>query len=235
MSPKGGEVAEQAVFVVPDIPIKDLLSSIPPHCFKRSALKSSLYLVWDCFVIFCLYEIATISDSYLTPNHLSLAYPFLYPLTRFSVWSLYGFFAGLFGMGLWVIAHECGHQAFSESKTLNDAVGWVLHSGCVEFQSSNLSCFFVLTPFGIGPISLGVPYHSWRITHAKHHASNCHMSQDQVYVPWSRTEMGLPPLDPTKDDVLGLNVSEEVQKEMWDALGDSPIGASFTSAFYLVS
>lgn len=103
-------------------------------------------------------------------------------------------------------------------------------------SKSKLSiCFSVLTSFCVGSISLGVPYHSWRITHAKHHASNCHMSQDQVYVPWTRTEMGLPPLDPTKDDVLGLNVSEEVQKEMWEALGDSPIGASFTSAFYLVN
>lgn len=34
-------------------------------------------------------------------------------------------------MGVWVIAHECGHQAFSESKQLNNAVGWVLHSAFV--------------------------------------------------------------------------------------------------------
>ena len=30
--------------------------------------------------------------------------------------------------GLWVIAHECGHQAFSKYQTVNDAVGIVLHS-----------------------------------------------------------------------------------------------------------
>ena len=30
--------------------------------------------------------------------------------------------------GVWVIAHECGHQAFSKWQSVNDAVGLVLHS-----------------------------------------------------------------------------------------------------------
>lgn len=30
--------------------------------------------------------------------------------------------------GIWVIAHECGHQAFSKYKLVNDGVGLVLHS-----------------------------------------------------------------------------------------------------------
>jgi len=38
---------------------------------------------------------------------------------------------GLPATGLWVIAHECGHQAFSTSKTINNTVGWVLHSAYV--------------------------------------------------------------------------------------------------------
>jgi len=37
-------VVEQGTFVVPDITIKDLLDAIPAHCFKRSALKSSVYM-----------------------------------------------------------------------------------------------------------------------------------------------------------------------------------------------
>jgi omega-6 fatty acid desaturase (delta-12 desaturase) len=53
---------EQGIYPVPDIPVKDLLSAIPyvapmppafssaedfflrPHCFQRSALRSSSYL-----------------------------------------------------------------------------------------------------------------------------------------------------------------------------------------------
>jgi fatty acid desaturase len=66
--------------------------------------------------------------------------------------------------GLWVIAHECGHQGFSESKTINNAVGWVLHS------------------------ALGVPYHSWRISHGRHHAATGHIHRDEVFVPRTREQ-----------------------------------------------
>ena len=38
------------------------------------------------------------------------------------------FFAGAVATGCWVIGHECGHQAFSESQALNDGVGLVVHS-----------------------------------------------------------------------------------------------------------
>jgi omega-6 fatty acid desaturase / acyl-lipid omega-6 desaturase (Delta-12 desaturase) len=82
--------------------------------------------------------------------------------------------------------------------------------------------------------SLGVPYHSWRITHAKHHASTGHMMQDQVFVPSTRSDLGLPPLNPAKEDLLGSRVSAEVKKELWEALGDSPIGAVLGAASYLV-
>jgi len=116
----------------------------------------------------------------------------------------------LFATGLWVIAHECGHQAFSESKTINNSVGWVLHS------------------------ALGVPYHAWRITHGQHHASTGHMTMDQVYVPSTRSQLGLRPFDSDKEDRLGSRVSEEVRRELWEALGDSPIGAAYGSACYLL-
>lgn len=61
--------------------------------------------------------------------------------------------------GLWVVAHECGHRAFSDSKFVCDVVGWVLHS-------------FLL-----------VPYHAWRISHGKHHISTGNMERDEVFIP----------------------------------------------------
>jgi omega-6 fatty acid desaturase (delta-12 desaturase) len=70
--------------------------------------------------------------------------------------------------GIWVLAHECGHQSFSDSKTLNNIVGFVLHT------------------------ALLVPYHPWRITHAQHHASTAHIGQDQVFVPKRRAEVRPP-------------------------------------------
>jgi len=67
--------------------------------------------------------------------------------------------------GIWVIAHECGHQSFSKWKSVNDSVGWVLHS------------------------ALLVPYHSWRITHGQHHKNTSHMERDQVFVPKTHNQV----------------------------------------------
>ena len=61
------------------------------------------------------------------------------------------------------------------------------------------------------------------------------MTQDQVFVPPTRSELGLRAFDPSKEDLLGARVVSEVKKEMWEALGDSPIGAALGSASYLVS
>ncbi|KAI0304510.1 fatty acid desaturase-domain-containing protein [Multifurca ochricompacta] len=202
-------VAQNEV-IIPDFTIKDLLSAIPAHCYKRSAFRSSLYVVWDFFLIGVIYKTTVYIESLLTPEHLSLPHPFLYSFAWFVLWSLYAFATGLVATGLWVIAHECGHQAFSESKFINNLVGWILHSG------------------------LGVPYHSWRISHAKHHASTGHMTQDQVFVPRTRSQLGLPPLKPDGENLLGSSVREEVIRELHEALGDSPIGALFSAGSYLL-
>lgn len=82
---------------------------------------------------------------------------------------------------------------------------------------------------------LGVPYHSWRISHAKHHASTSHLTLDQAYVPRDRAYLNLPDLDQTKEELLGGSVSEEIKKELVEALGDSPIGTFFGALKYLVS
>lgn len=84
--------------------------------------------VMDVAVIAAIYNIATLADSLVNPESISLPHPLLYPVARFSVWALYTFWTGLFATGLWVVAHECGHQAFSESKLVNNTVGWILHS-----------------------------------------------------------------------------------------------------------
>jgi omega-6 fatty acid desaturase / acyl-lipid omega-6 desaturase (Delta-12 desaturase) len=60
------------------------------------------------------------------------------------------------------------------------------------------------------------------------------MTQDQVFVPKTRSELGLSPLDLTKEDPYGGSVSGDVKSELWDALGDSPIGATLRAAGYLV-
>ncbi|TFY65402.1 hypothetical protein EVJ58_g1994 [Rhodofomes roseus] len=191
VSPQKRTTVEQTPFVVPDLTVKDLLSAIPAHCYKRSAVRSMSYVVYDLFLLYCIYKATVFADARIAPEHISFPNPHLYTFARFALWALYSFANGLVGTGLWVLAHECGHQAFSESKTINNTVGWFLHS------------------------ALGVPYHSWRITHGKHHASTGHMTEDQVHVPKTR--------------------AQEVKQELYDALGDTPIGASLSVASYLLA
>jgi omega-6 fatty acid desaturase (delta-12 desaturase) len=181
-------------------------------------------------VIACIYKATIYLDTLINPTTLVLPNSHLYTVARIALWALYGFWAGLFATGIWVIGHECGHQSFSESKTINNTVGWILHSACVIARNIAL---VELTRLFFS--RLGVPYHAWRITHSKHHASTGHMTQDQVFVPPTRSDLGLPTFDPSKEDLLGARVVNEVKKEMWEALGDSPIGAALGSASYLVS
>jgi omega-6 fatty acid desaturase (delta-12 desaturase) len=140
-------------FEIPDYTIGQLRSAIPKHCFERSAIRSLSYVARDLAQLagtFYLFH------NYVTPETIP-SMP-----VRAVLWTLYTFMQGLSGTGLWVMAHECGHQAFSPSKVLNDTVGWICHS------------------------ALLVPYFSWKISHGKHHKATGHMERDMVFVPKTR-------------------------------------------------
>jgi len=136
----------------PPFSIKEIRDAIPSHLFKRSAVKSSAYLVVDLLVISALFYIATLF-SY-TPLWMQMV-----------LWPTYWFVQGCVMTGVWVIAHECGHQSFSDSKSINNTVGLIFHS------------------------LLLVPYHSWRISHGLHHKSTAHMERDQVFVPSTKSSV----------------------------------------------
>ncbi|KAL7807461.1 fatty acid desaturase domain-containing protein [Trichoderma gracile] len=142
-------------FKVPDFTIKDIRDAIPKHCFQRSALKGYYYILRD---IVCLATTFYVFHNYVTPETV--------PSTpaRAALWAVYTILQGLFGTGLWVIAHECGHGAFSDSRLINDMTGWVLHS------------------------ALLVPYFSWQISHRKHHAATGNMERDMVFIPRTREQ-----------------------------------------------
>lgn len=80
-------------------------------------------------------------------------------LWAIPLWLLYGVVAGTVVMGLWVIAHECGHNAFHPNRRLEGAIGFVLHS------------------------LLLVPYYSWARSHAVHHAHCNHLEEGETHVP----------------------------------------------------
>ncbi|KAM4054314.1 fatty acid desaturase domain-containing protein [Hirsutella rhossiliensis] len=142
-------------FSPPNFTIKDIRDAIPKHCFERSALTGYSYILRD---IVCLATTFVVFHNFVAPEYISST-----PL-RAALWGLYTVLQGLFATGLWVIAHECGHGAFSPSRLVNDVTGWVLHS------------------------ALLVPYFSWQISHGKHHKATGHMERDMVFVPRTREQ-----------------------------------------------
>jgi fatty acid desaturase len=87
--------------------------------------------------------------GYLIPQKLIYA----------PVWLVWAFITGTIATGNWVIAHECGHNAFSDNKLLQDTVGYILHT------------------------CLLVPYFSWQRTHAIHHAHCNSVELGETHVP----------------------------------------------------
>lgn len=140
-------------FQAPDYTIKDILKAIPSHCYERRVAESLYYVFRD---IACMTAFGYIANNYI---HL-----LPYKALRFSAWALYAHVQGLFGTGLWVLAHECGHSAFSDYTWVNDTVGWILHSYWL------------------------VPYFSWKYSHGKHHKATGHMDRDMVFVPSRKNE-----------------------------------------------
>jgi len=90
-----------------------------------------------------------------------LALGTLIPFKRAALplWLAYAAVTGTVWTGMWVIAHECGHKAFSDNQFIQDAVGYALHS------------------------VLLVPYFSWQHSHAVHHAHTNHITKGETHVP----------------------------------------------------
>lgn len=146
----------------PKLPSKgEIKAVIPAHCFKRSYVKSMGYVVRDL--------VTSAAFAYATSLVLSTDVPS--DPVEFAGWALgwsfYAFWMGTINTGLWVLAHECGHGAFSPSQTFNDVIGFILHQ------------------------ALLVPYFAWQYSHAKHHRRTNHLTDGESHVPTTGAENGL--------------------------------------------
>lgn len=124
-------------------------SVIPEDCFVVETEKSLSYLSVSVVGTAICTALGVSLLNILPPENL-LTLPF---------WTAYSAVTGTVAMGLWVLAHECGHGAFSPNKTIQDTVGYVLHS------------LFL------------VPYYSWQRSHAVHHQYTNHMELGETHVP----------------------------------------------------
>eukprot|EP00268_Persea_americana_P065833 TRINITY_DN885_c0_g1_i1.p1 TRINITY_DN885_c0_g1~~TRINITY_DN885_c0_g1_i1.p1 ORF type:complete len:383 (+),score=28.52 TRINITY_DN885_c0_g1_i1:259-1407(+) len=148
------DVLERVPIAKPPFTFGQLKKAIPPHCFNRSIPRSMSYVVSDLTISSILYYLATTYIP-LLPS----------PLSYFIAWPLYWALQGCVLTGVWVIAHECGHHAFSDYSWLDDTVGLILHS-------------FLL-----------VPYFSWKYSHRRHHSNTGSLDNDEVFVPKPKSQM----------------------------------------------
>ena len=128
-----------------DIPsMKEFQSVIPDHCFKPQTITSLAYLLQSIII-----------------QAIVIAIGLTIPFTQrmIPIWILYAFLSGTTAMGFWVIAHECGHGAFSKNRVLETITGYLLHS------------------------LLLVPYFSWQRSHAVHHRFTNHITKGETHVP----------------------------------------------------
>ncbi|KAH7844800.1 hypothetical protein Vadar_031800 [Vaccinium darrowii] len=137
----------------PPFTLSEVKKAIPPHCFNRSVLRSFSYLIYDLVISSLLYYVATTYIPLLPSPLSSLA------------WMPYWICQGCVLMAIWVVAHECGHHAFSNYQWLDDTLGLVLHS------------------------ALLVPYFSWKISHRRHHSNTASMERDEVFIPKTKSEV----------------------------------------------
>ncbi|KAI9764609.1 MAG: hypothetical protein M1840_008343 [Geoglossum simile] len=139
------------VFEPPNYTMQQIRAAIPSHCFHPSTFRSLSYVVRDFALVSILVYIASTYIMLISDVKL-----------RFAAWAAYTVCQGMVGTGIWILAHECGHGAFSKHKWLNNVMGLLMHS-------------FLL-----------VPFHSWRLSHAKHHKGTGNLQRDMVFIPRSR-------------------------------------------------
>jgi len=80
-------------------------------------------------------------------------------LSYYPLFIIYALTMGQPMTGCWVIAHEAGHSAFGATDLQNDIPGFIVHS------------------------LLLVPYYSWKMSHAKHHANTNALVTGESHVP----------------------------------------------------
>ncbi|KAL5707652.1 hypothetical protein ACHQM5_018527 [Ranunculus cassubicifolius] len=147
------ETIQRVPYTKPPFTLSQIKKAIPSHCFKRSVLRSFSYVVYDLIIASILYYIAT---TYI---------PLLPKPISYIAWAIYGAVQGCVLTGVWVLAHECGHHAFSDYQWLDDTVGLILHS------------------------CLLVPYFSWKYSHRRHHSNTGSLERDEVFVPKPKSKV----------------------------------------------
>ncbi|MEM7092570.1 MAG: fatty acid desaturase [Actinomycetota bacterium] len=121
----------------------------------RAALPADAFVIDEkrslAYAMFSL--VATVAPAVLAYRYLPLS------LVWLPVWVAVAIVVGTCAFGMWIIAHECGHGAFSKHRAVETTVGFLFHT------------------------VLLVPYFSWQRSHAIHHAKTNHLTEGESHVP----------------------------------------------------
>lgn len=92
-------------FTPPSFTVKDLLGAIPAHCYERSVLHSSAYIVYDfALIAACVYAASFIDGSLGQKG--TLLQGAAGEAARWAAWGTYWFFCGLAATGVWIIGES---------------------------------------------------------------------------------------------------------------------------------
>ncbi|THU84748.1 linoleoyl phosphatidylcholine delta-12 acetylenase [Dendrothele bispora CBS 962.96] len=177
--------------------LKEIRNAIPARLFVRDTRRGLRFLARDLVLAAGLWYAATFIDPYFNNEKVvQLLNPIGKETARWAMWCVYWWFQGLVFTGIWVIGHECGHGAFSDNGKINDIIGFITHT------------------------FLWTPYFSWKISHHRHHSNHASMERDEVYVPKTREDLGIPDEPSHHDHAHGTIDYEEY-------FGDTPIYTLF--------
>lgn len=89
-------------YTPPNYTIKDLLGAIPAHCFERSALRSSAFIVQDFLMLGAAVYLASHIDSAFGFQGKTVA-GYAGIAAKWAAWTAYWAMAGWNFTGIWII------------------------------------------------------------------------------------------------------------------------------------
>jgi len=149
--------------------MNEIRSAIPARLHVRNTWKGLCFLARDVLLAIIAWKLASLIDpTFQSQSAIQSFSVFGAQVIRWCAWLVYWWFQGLIFTGIWVIGHECGHGAFSSNKHVCNIVGFITHT------------------------FLWTPYFSWQISHHRHHSNHASVERDEVYVPHTRSDLGIP-------------------------------------------
>ncbi|KAF8656529.1 hypothetical protein AX16_002493 [Volvariella volvacea WC 439] len=157
-------------FKPPTISLKEIHDAVPKDLLKVNPVKGTFYVLRDIALTLSLFKFASMITPWAEGGFGGfIVVGWQLTLIKSTLWLTYWWFQGLVWAGMFCLGHEAGHGTLFNSKSLNNFVGFALHT-------------FLL-----------IPYFSWRATHHAHHKATSSVERDENYVPYLRSEYNLPP------------------------------------------